>query len=67
MASEPQTYLTTDNLQTSVTTTTLQKYIMLCGDSLTDVQWLLYLQDHALVIARLQDSLGRFLYDCLMQ
>ena len=49
MASEPKTYLTTDNPQTSVNTTTLQKYDA-CGDSLTDVQWLLYLQDHALVI-----------------
>ena len=27
-----------------------QKYDDFCGDSLTDVQWLLYLQDNALVI-----------------
>ena len=27
-----------------------QKYDDFCGDSLTDAQWLLYLQDNALVI-----------------
>ena len=49
---EPKSYITTDNPQNiceGVTTTTLKRWCFwqkLHGDSLTDVQWLLYLQDH---------------------
>ena len=85
MASEPKPYLTTDNPQTSVTATTLQKYdafvvthrcsvVTVCarlviGCSSIQAGVILVRCSVVTTSARswLQDSLGSFLYGCVMQ